>query len=257
MILAHRGNHELKGGSIDNTIESLDNAAHDGHSDAVEMDFQPLGDGTLVVYHDSELADGSRQGTPLSDLGRDDIETPEYAKIPTLEEWAEHAGSLGVNVMAEFKGHGFEQEAIETLQRYIRPHHLATWSFDRDALSAVHAIDPTIPQALVIDRDDDAGSPAEQVDSLGYRPQFVEVVDENVNEDVLDDMTARGIGVLVGESDGYRQSQLFRDDRISGIVTSYVTQADDLRDGRTRAVWSPITGTTILPGLGPTYMPLD
>ncbi|MCW2926198.1 MAG: hypothetical protein JWM86_166 [Thermoleophilia bacterium] len=223
-ILAHRGN--IEGGAKPNTIASLEAARRDRTSDAVEMDISELRDGTLVVYHDGD--DPSIES--IHDLDRDDLK--DHPDIPTLDAWAKRAGELGTNVMAEFKGHGYEREAISTLQRHLHDDQLEAMSFDPDAVRGVHAIDSRIPVTLVIDRDGDAPSVEEQVDDLGFDPDHIEVVRENVNEDVLSAMEARGIGVLVGKEDAGEQLALTKDHRVHGILTDRPTQAANLRDGR-------------------------
>jgi glycerophosphoryl diester phosphodiesterase len=225
LAIAHRGNTEH--GAAPNSIDSLEAAAKAKRADAVEMDIQELGDGTLVVYHDGDdakIADGDLERMTKADLD-------EHPQIPTLEEWSKRAGELDVNVLAEFKGHGYEQEALDTLQRHVDADRLVTMSFDADALRGVRAVDPSVPTVFVPSRAEDADPVAEQVDDLGFVPDAVEVADAGISEETLSSMDERGIPVLAGKDDVFEQHRLLNDDRVVGVLTNRSTQASLLRDG--------------------------
>ena len=59
----------------------------------------------------------------------------------------------------------------------------------------------------------------------------MEIADGDINERVLSWMDARGVEVLVGKDSTAEQRRLFRDERISGILTNTPTTAADARDG--------------------------
>jgi glycerophosphoryl diester phosphodiesterase len=234
LVFAHRGNHEHTADhDAENTIGSLVRAARDGASDAVEVDFQRLGDGTIVAFHDDTVRAGAgiaQFDIPLASLTLEQLRGL-HPKVPTIDQWARRAGTLDIDVMAELKGAGYEREVLEALERYVPKHRLAAMSFDADAVRAVHALDPDMPVGLVPTRGADDPTPQQQVADLGFRPDFVEIADGDINERVLSWMDARGVEVLVGKDSTAEQRRLFRDERISGILTNTPTTAADARDG--------------------------
>lgn len=194
-VIAHRGN-ATRSGTEGNDLVSLRAAASDGRSDAVEFDIQPLGDGSLVVYHDAKLSDGPLVGRALRELRATDLRS--YPDIPTLDVFATEADRLGVNLMAEFKGSGYEPLAISTLQHHIAPERLAVWSFSPRALQGVHAIDPSIPVGYIAARGASRPTLADQLDGLGFAPAFVEFNTVSGTDEAFSTARTHGLDVMFG-----------------------------------------------------------
>jgi hypothetical protein len=88
-----------------------------------------------------------------------------------------------------------------------------------------------VPVGLVPDRGSDADDVPDQVDDLGFDPDFIEIADDDINDSTLSAMHDQGIGVLTGKDGAYLQQQLLHDPRVQGILTNQPTQAWMLREG--------------------------
>ncbi|MCW2961843.1 MAG: glycerophosphodiester phosphodiesterase [Thermoleophilia bacterium] len=189
VVVAHRGEvadaakNERHAG---NDMDSLELAAAGTKSDVVESDTRQLGDGTIVMFHDAvtERDKTSRAGTEILEL--QDLSLAEFRALhpdaPTLEEWSKRAGDLDVDVLIDFKGEGYEAQALEILQRNIDAEHVAIAAFSTDVLRIFHELDADVPLGLFADRPNADGtvtSSAQQIQDLGFVPDFVEITEVN------------------------------------------------------------------------------
>ena len=161
-VQAHRGASAV---APENTLSAFRAAAQQG-AKWVELDVALLADGTLVVIHDDSV-DRTSSGTgALGALNRADMDhldagswfgsTFAGERIPTLEEALKVLGELGVGANVEIKQHkhhksldqliGAVQAALQT-----RPQGMPIMisSFDAQALTAMHRLEPALEMAML------------------------------------------------------------------------------------------------------------
>lgn len=119
--VAHRGLHDAR--APENTLPAFEAAARAGYP--IELDVHMLGDGTVVVFHDDDLARATRVARDLSEETGQSIRThklfdTEYG-IPTLSEVLELVAGR-VPVLVEIKNgrsqRGVEQAVYRQIERY-------------------------------------------------------------------------------------------------------------------------------------------
>lgn len=228
LVIAHKGHHDLDATPRvkPNTIAALRKAAADGATDAVEADIRSLRDGTLVVYHDEHLADGPHEGELLRDLNASDLR--DYPDIPTLDAFAAAAADVHMNVVADIKERGPERRIIDTLLEHLPKERVSAFSFEPSVVKDLDAAYPDIPVGYLPRQYGDSsfkstrsyllGSPMEQVDRLGFRPDYIEVSGDDVNLQVLDYAGEHHVPVVVGGTSGAVKQQLAGDHRVLGFM---------------------------------------
>ena len=97
-VIAHRGGAAL---GPANSVEVLAAATGAG-ADAVEIDVQELGDGSLVLFHDRSIVDGE-QRYRLGDLDLDQFESLASARAVLLDELPERLQPLGLGLYLDVK----------------------------------------------------------------------------------------------------------------------------------------------------------
>lgn len=118
-ILAHRG---YSAGGVENTLGALD-AAAEHHADYVEADFQETKDGHFVASHDTNLLMVSGVNKNIYEMTLEqvrDVTVREGGftdRIPTMQEYLEHADELGIPVLVELKVTGHESKGY--LDRFL------------------------------------------------------------------------------------------------------------------------------------------
>lgn len=150
-ITAHRGSSAK---APENTLASVQQAIADG-ADWVEIDVQEIADGTVIVFHDSDL----------KRLGREQLRTPEstYAqlseidigiwlspafsgqRIPTLEQVLEACRDrIRVNIELKYYGSGgnLEQKVIDIVERYRMESQVVLMSLERSRILNAKALRP-------------------------------------------------------------------------------------------------------------------
>ena len=117
---AHRG--RVRDGDVDNTLEAFDAAIRLGVT-GIETDVRPCRDGTLVLYHDRRLADGSL----VAELGLEELRTRAGVEVPTLVDalaaWPHISWNLEIK----------DRDAASGLVACVRernPRHVLVSSFD-------------------------------------------------------------------------------------------------------------------------------
>ncbi|MGB8225198.1 MAG: glycerophosphodiester phosphodiesterase family protein [Polyangiales bacterium] len=134
---AHRGLHDEAAGIPENTLAAFDAAIASGY--AIELDVRQMGDGALVVFHDSNLRRACGIDGRLSDLAWGDVkQTGIFGtehQMPLFDEvLALTAGRvpLLVEVKKDSGHHDIERALHDTLSRYHGP--FAVQSFSPTAL---------------------------------------------------------------------------------------------------------------------------
>lgn len=161
-VQAHRGASAV---APENTIAAFRAAAEQG-AKWVELDVALLADETLVVIHDDSV-DRTSSGTgSLGALSRGDLDRLDAGswfgaafsgeRIPTLEEALKALGGLGLGANVEIKQHkhhksldqltGTVQAALRTRPAGMR---IMISSFDRQALAAMHRLEPELEMAML------------------------------------------------------------------------------------------------------------
>lgn len=228
-VAAHRGWH--LDGAPENGIQALEQA-HARGADWVEMDVRRLGDGTIIVHHDPQVA-----GIPLDRLDRRVLATrPEIAR---LDDWSRRAGELGVGVLAELKEPGYEDEVVRLLRRDVGGGRFDLMSFDARAVRELARLAPDRPVGLLTKVDPaarDAGtlvapaSLAERARSLGA--SFLGLNVEQATEPMLAAAAGHELGVAVWTVDEPATiARLLSDERVATVITDVPDQALGIRRG--------------------------
>lgn len=157
--IAHRGLHDAARGIIENSIPAIEAACD--HGFGIEIDIQPTGDGTPLVFHDYDLSrltgasnfvremplaevrkvtlSGSNDGVPtLADV-LDMVD----GRVPLLVEIKDQDMRLGPSVGP------LEQAVATTLEGYGGP--VAVMSFNPHSVAAFAAAAPQTAVGLVTD----------------------------------------------------------------------------------------------------------
>jgi len=169
-VTAHRGSSRA---APENTLAAIGRAIDDG-ADGCEIDLQELRDGTIIVFHDPDLARIAGDPRRVGDLTREDLRGldvgswfgPEFrdARIPTLEQVLDLArGRLRLNL--ELKVHGgerhFEERVVALVRRAGFGERCVITSIEAGCLRRVRALAPELRIGPVVT---EAAEPAEGFD---------------------------------------------------------------------------------------------
>ncbi len=111
LVIAHRG---AAAEAPENTIEAFDLSVFLG-ADALELDVQQAGDGTLVVIHDSTVDRTTEADGPVAGFGGAELER---LGVPALEEVLERYG--GVEITVDVKASSATAEVVALIERLER-----------------------------------------------------------------------------------------------------------------------------------------
>jgi glycerophosphoryl diester phosphodiesterase len=154
IIVGHRG---AMGLAPENTLAAFRVAADLG-IDGVEFDVQRSKDGTLIVFHDDDVARVCGGVGLISDLTLAEIKgldvgsgfEPEFAgaRIPALDETCGFLKHTDLLLFLELKDPwrypGIEEAVAQLIRAYDLVERTQVRSFYHEALYAVHAADPAI-----------------------------------------------------------------------------------------------------------------
>ncbi len=159
--MAHRGGAAL---GIANSIEVLAVAAEVG-TDAVEIDVQELGDGTLVLFHDRRIVDGANK-VMLADIDRTTFERLSGSPAALLVELPERLRPLGLGLYLDVKVVSPDglRATIDALVASPLSDSTVIGSFNPDVVTAVVA-DGRLPASVLYH--DRAADPLELAAHLG------------------------------------------------------------------------------------------
>lgn len=167
-VIAHRAGAAQ---APENTLAALSGAIADG-ADMVEIDVQQLGDGTLIVLHDTNFKRTTGVDLDVWDAGYQMIrdlnagaafyQGTAVEPVPSLEEFlAEAKGKM--NLMLELKKTGYEkdveQKVLDLIGKYDMRQQCVIASMDLGILKKVRELDPDmetvyISALLITDRFD-------------------------------------------------------------------------------------------------------
>lgn len=151
VLVAHRAGALL---APENTLAALSRAIED-RADVVEIDVQQLGDGTLIVMHDTNFKRTTGRNLDVWDADYEEVRglnagsyyTKEHMEepVPTLEEFLIQAGNR-IQLMIELKANpysaGIEERVLSLISRYHMQKQCMIASMDLDILKRVKELDP-------------------------------------------------------------------------------------------------------------------
>ncbi len=158
-VTAHRGSARS---APENTLAALERAIEDG-ADYAEIDVQEIADGSLVLFHDTDLRriagiDRNTWEMTLGEFRQLDVGAwfaEEFAgeRVATLEEAIETArGRMGLNIELKLNGH--ERRLEESVASIVRESGFADQSFatslDRVSLERLAEVDDTLRRGLIV-----------------------------------------------------------------------------------------------------------
>jgi glycerophosphoryl diester phosphodiesterase len=151
-VIAHRGGAAL---AAENSLVAMHAAARAG-ADAVELDVQELGDGTLVVAHDAFLLTGDRWRW-LRDLSYSDFEAAAGASTGaavTVETLLANAVDSGLGLYLELKAvsHPGVTTVVDLLARHDLIDRTVIGSFRADIVEQVSGDDRVAASILFRER---------------------------------------------------------------------------------------------------------
>lgn len=223
-------------------LDALRKTAMDGISDAVEVDWNRLKDGTIVANHNNTFDDGPLKGRLLADATLEQVRAGGY-DMPTVDEYAAEAARLDMNVVADIKSTGGEVAVMEGLLRHLPAEQLTAFSFEPEVVRNLDKRYEDIPVGFLPRQYDSSnsaerlrqrvlGDSLEQIRALGITPDYIEVSSDNVNTEVLDYAKREGFSVMAGGTSANEKIQLFEDQRVMGFMIDDSSPMPTLRDER-------------------------
>lgn len=162
-VIAHRGGAAL---GTANSMHVMELAAESG-ADVVEIDVQELGDGSLVLFHDSMIVRGD-QVSRLCDVGLEQFEDLVEGPATPFSSLADRLPALGLGLYLDVKRVTADGLAriVDVLAESALSATAVIGSFSSDVVSSVVA-DGRLPASLLYhDRDAD---PVALAAALGIR----------------------------------------------------------------------------------------
>jgi glycerophosphoryl diester phosphodiesterase len=221
-------------------LDALRKTAMDGISDAVEVDWNHLKDGTVVANHDPSLHEGPLKGRLLQDVTLQELRAAGYDDIPTVDEYAAAAAKLDINVVADIKSAGIEHDVMDGLLRHLPKERVSAFSFEPSVVRNLDERHPDIPIGFLPRQYDSydrferirqqaLGDAVEQIRSLGITPDYIEVSSDNVNTKVLDYAGRHDVTVMAGGTSADEKIQLYEDERVMGFMIDDASPMPTLR----------------------------
>lgn len=142
-IVGHRG---VAGEELENTLESLELAVEQD-ADMIELDIQLTADGTLVAFHDWDLA--RLAGRPEV-VEESDLETvlAAFPRLPTLRQILDSLpGTMPLNVELKCRRADIDRFARTLAEELGQRRRILLSSFDWKLLEQVRTTNPEIPMA--------------------------------------------------------------------------------------------------------------
>jgi glycerophosphoryl diester phosphodiesterase len=159
IITAHRGASAV---APENTLSAIEKAIELG-ADYAEIDVQEIADGTVVVFHDSDLVRVAGLDRKIWTVTSEELQgldaggwfSPEFAgePVPTLQEAIETArGRIGLNI--ELKVHGHEKRLVESVVETVEAagfeEDCIITSLKREAIMKVRELNPRLEIGYIL-----------------------------------------------------------------------------------------------------------
>lgn len=226
-IIAHRGNSWL---APQNTIAAFDAARRAG-ADTIELDIQPLADGTAAVIHD-DTVDATTNGS-----GAVNTFTPETLKsldagswfssafagerVPLFSEVLEFVSLADApSILLEVKG-VWERDPLARVLRSIQESGLGdrfvVQSFEVETVALAHEVAPDLARGWLIDTwRDDVIDVAYELHASGVNPNGNILLE---HPDFVDEMHGAGLSVSVWTLNEPHQWKAARTLGVDAIIT--------------------------------------
>lgn len=223
MIVGHRG---AAGLAPENTLAAFQ-VARELRIDGVEIDLQRSRDGTVVVFHDSDIGRTTGGHGNIWDLSLDEIKALDAGsymgeqfqgeRVPTFEETLDFLRQTDLLIIVEMKEPwrfpGIEEPVVELIHRYDVVEQLSIRSFYHDSLHTIHRLAPEIALSeLWLDR----------------LPRNEDVIYKGVNANHnlytrknIERLHQRGIQVTAWTVDDLDEARRLIDAGIDGLTTNY------------------------------------
>lgn len=232
-IAGHRGDRST---APENTLAALERAMA-SPLEFVETDVARSRDGVPVLFHDRTLGRTTDGKGPLADRTLEELKQLDAGswyssafageRIPTLEEFLVLFAPTGKKALLELKGYwSVDQLAAVTglLDRYGLGERVIFMSFNLGSLSSAAELAPGTPRvAIVRSLPEDTVGFARSFRVIGVVTQASAIAER---PDVVDDMHAAGLGVMVytlNSSETWAQARALG---VDGIITDKPSSLD-------------------------------
>jgi glycerophosphoryl diester phosphodiesterase len=148
LVIAHRG---ASGNAPENTIAAFELARIEG-ADMIELDVQPVRDGTLFVFHDDTTERWNGRPDVVRQLSAADMRQVRLGgePVPTFDEVCRWARDTGMRLNVELKGTGFEADAARMMREYDLVEQVLVSSFYPTALVALRGVAPELSRGALM-----------------------------------------------------------------------------------------------------------
>lgn len=230
LVVAHRG---ASAHAPENTLPAFQ-MGWDAGVMWLETDVQPLGDGTLVLFHDRTLSRTTNRSGDLRDLSAQQLAeidagswfNPTFGntRIPTFEELLQNLPAPA-KVFLEIKGHHSSADLtaiMSLIRRYDRTGDVYIQSVELDVLRNFRQLEPETPVGVIVELiDHDPVELCRELGAISYNPDFRELTQA---PQVVDDLHTAGIAVIPWTSNDIRQWGPLNELGVDGIITDFPAQ---------------------------------
>lgn len=251
LVIAHRGYSSL---FPENTLAAFSGAADIG-ADMIELDVQLSRDGTVVVYHDNDLARIGMSGNVIDynleelrnmDVGEAFVAEYSGERMPTLEEVLELVENTELDIYLELKDigdvSGYEDAVLACVENCQMTGRCVFASFNSQYLERLKELNETI-EILYIANSYDAAL-ARQL-----RPKYWGLHKGAVSQEVVEEIHGMGSYVYVWTVDEPEEMVRIRDLGADGIVTNRPGTARVIREPQYAFLAERYVDSFALPGL--------
>ena len=224
LVIAHRG---ASADAPENTFAAFELALEQG-ADIIETDLHLLGDGQIVLCHDSEVGGVSLGGLTLEEL-REML--PDVPTLPaTFEELAQLIPfNLEIKRSRDREYVGIEKRALDVVRRHGVLEQTVFSSFEDSVLRRVRELEPLAPLALLSSPRRATGA-AKRATALGAGT--INLRTSQATPARIDELHASGFRVQVYTVDDPRRQTRLIEAGIDGIFTNAPGRLRRLLDSR-------------------------
>ncbi|MFC1599434.1 glycerophosphodiester phosphodiesterase [Patescibacteria group bacterium] len=140
LIIAHRGGKEF---APENSLEAIQKAIEIGVP-MFEFDLRKTKDGKLVAFHDPNL-----KGNEVQKLTYEELSKQAEHEIPLLKDVLELARGR-IQVDLEIKEHGYVEEAVNMVKKYLKHDEIFYTSFKKTVLREIKCLDPKLKTGFIV-----------------------------------------------------------------------------------------------------------
>ena len=226
-IVAHRAGAWF---APENTLAALEQTIRDGSAMA-EIDVQQLGDGTLIVMHDSSFKRTAGVDRNVWDIDYDEMRGYEVGSafseayvgetIPTLEQMLKCADGR-ITLMIELKYTGREERLEESVLELLRQYHMErkciVGSMNEEILQRVKELDGGIPTVFITHNLSEEQYDRDYADSYSIEAR-------NLTVEMVERLHRQDKPVYGWTANSFASAKWIADCGADGIVTDNVQQS--------------------------------